>query len=190
MRRLVTSKPSTKMTTTQGEGIMSESTKAAKPARETTLAGEAAHAKEASEAEKEPGAVQSKYFKRATERARKIAGNPQKLREIADRASKSAAMHSGPFEAVLDDFRALIRLVVAYARGHYRQIPADALVVVVGALIYVVSPADLIPDAIPGIGLIDDVAVVGWVIKTVKGELDSFREWEVRATDSAAAQDD
>ena len=92
-------------------------------------------------------------------------------------------MRSGPFEAVLDDFRALIRLVVAYARGHYRQISPDALVVVVGGLIYVVSPVDLIPDAIPVVGLLDDATVIAWVIKTVRGELDSFREWEAGAED-------
>lgn len=175
---------------------MSESSKKAAPSKRATAAvkkapvkkaasavkkavpAKKAPAKSASPVEKAGKAVQSKYFKSATSRARKIVGDPQKLRDIAEKASASSATRSGPFAAVLEDFRALIRLVVAYARGHYRDIPADALVIVIAGLIYVVSPIDLIPDAIPGVGLLDDAAVVGWVLKTVRGELDSFRAWE------------
>jgi uncharacterized membrane protein YkvA (DUF1232 family) len=92
-------------------------------------------------------------------------------------------LRSGPFAAVIDDFRALIRLVVAYARGHYRQIAADKLVIVVGGLIYVVSPVDVIPDVVPVAGFLDDASVIAWVIKTVRDELDAFREWEAGMTD-------
>ena len=141
----------------------------------TTVAEKGAAAKRSGQA---AVAAQSRYFKLATDRAKKIVGDPQKLRDIADKASKSSAMRSGPFADVLEEFRALIRLVVAYARGHYRQIPADSLVIVIAGLIYVVSPIDLIPDTIPGVGFLDDVSVIGWVLKTVRTELDSFREWE------------
>lgn len=85
-----------------------------------------------------------------------------------------------PFAGVMDDFRVLIRLVVAYARGHYREIPPDALVVVVAGLVYVVSPVDLIPDFMPG-GFADDAAVIVWIVKTVRAELDAFRAWELGA---------
>lgn len=78
----------------------------------------------------------------------------------------------------MDDFRTLVRLVVAYARGHYRDIPIDALVVVVGALVYVVSPFDAIPDVLPA-GFLDDAAVILWAVKTVRDELDRFRSWEL-----------
>ncbi len=164
-------------------------TKKTTPAKKVTATKKATASTKAAPANKVPpvtkaaGAVESKFFRRATERARRIAGDPQKLRDIADKAGRSAAMRSGPFAAVADDFRALIRLVVAYARGHYREIPVDSLVIVVAGLIYVVSPLDLIPDTIPGLGVVDDAAVIGWVIKTVRGELDAFREWEAGAKD-------
>ena len=50
--------------------------------------------------------------------------------------------------------------------------------VILGGLIYVVSPLDLIPDVLPG-GFVDDAVVVGWVVKTVRSEIDAFREWEL-----------
>ena len=128
-------------------------------------------------------AVESNFFQRATERARQIANDPAKLREIAENANRSSALRSGPFAAVLDDVRALIRLVVAYARGLYRDIAIDKLIVLVAGLIYVVSPVDAIPDAVPVAGFLDDAAVIGWVIKSVRSELDAFREWEAGVTD-------
>lgn len=104
--------------------------------------------------------------------------DPEKLRRVASESAASGAVRSGPFAGVLDDFRTLVRLVVAYARGHYREIPADSLVVIVGALVYVVTPLDLIPDAIPGVGFLDDAAVVAWAVKAVRTELEAFRRWE------------
>jgi uncharacterized membrane protein YkvA (DUF1232 family) len=162
---------------------MTEPVKKATATNNATATKKATATKNVTAIKKATGAVESKFFKRATERARRIAGDPQKLRDIAEKAGRSAALRSGPFAAVTDDFRALIRLVVAYARGHYREIPVDSLVIVVAGLIYVVSPLDLIPDTIPGVGVVDDAAVIGWVLKTVRGELDAFREWEAGATD-------
>jgi uncharacterized membrane protein YkvA (DUF1232 family) len=119
----------------------------------------------------------SKFFKKARKRAKKVIDDPKAMRKVAEEASRTANSRTGPFQAVLDDFRTLIRLVVAYSRGHYRKIPPDQLAIVVAGLIYVVSPIDLIPDFLPG-GYVDDALVIGWVIKTVRAELDAFREWE------------
>lgn len=48
---------------------------------------------------------------------------------------------------------------------------------IVAGLIYFVSPLDAIPDFIPGLGLVDDLAVLAWVMKTWGGELEAFRTW-------------
>ena len=124
-------------------------------------------------------APMSKYFANARARARKMLDDPEALKRVADESYRSGASRSGPFAAVMDDFRTLVRLVVAYARGNYRDVPPDSLALVVAGLVYVVSPLDLVPDAVPVIGYMDDAVVVGWVIKSVRQELDSFRAWEV-----------
>lgn len=152
----------------------------AKKARATQRASKLAAARKLS-----PSAPMSRYFTNATSRARKILKDPEALKKVAEEANRSGASRSGPFAAVMDDFRTLVRLVVAYARGNYRDIPADALVLVVGGLIYVVSPLDLIPDFLP-VGYVDDAAVVIWVVKSVRDELDAFRAWEL-GQDAAGA---
>lgn len=121
----------------------------------------------------------SKYFANVRARARKMLDDPEALKRVADESYRSGVSRSGPFVAVMDDFRTLVRLVVAYARGNYRAIPPDSLALVVAGLVYVVSPLDLVPDAFPVIGFMDDAVVVGWVIKSVRQELDAFRAWEV-----------
>ena len=49
--------------------------------------------------------------------------------------------------------------------------------IIIGALGYLISPLDIIPDAIPIAGLSDDLAVLLYVVKKVWGEVpDSVRE--------------
>ena len=72
----------------------------------------------------------------------------------------------------------MLRLIRAYYSGMYRDVPWQSLVSIVAAVIYVVNPLDLIPDAIPVIGLLDDALVVAFVLKSVKDDLDAFMEWE------------
>ena len=49
--------------------------------------------------------------------------------------------------------------------------------IIIGALGYLISPLDIIPDAIPIAGLGDDLAVLLYVVKKVWGEVpDSVRE--------------
>jgi uncharacterized membrane protein YkvA (DUF1232 family) len=154
------------------------------PAKKATPAKKAP-AKKATPAKKAPAkkatptdAVSSRFFTRARKRAEVIVNDPEKLQKIAEESYKSGAARSGPFKDVMDDFRALIRLVVAYARGNYRAIPADSLVVIIAGLVYVVSPVDLVPDVLPG-GFVDDAVVVAWVVRMVRGELEAFRAWEL-----------
>ena len=79
-----------------------------------------------------------------------------------------------------DDLRLLQALCLAWWRGEYRAISPKALVTIVAGLLYFVSPLDAIPDWLLGVGFLDDIAVLGWVLKTVSDELDAFRAWRQR----------
>lgn len=60
--------------------------------------------------------------------------------------------------------------------GKYKEIPTGSIVAIIIALLYFVSPIDLIPDFLPG-GLVDDALVLGLVFKQVKSDLDKYKEW-------------
>jgi uncharacterized membrane protein YkvA (DUF1232 family) len=48
---------------------------------------------------------------------------------------------------------------------------------VVAALVYFVTPLDAMPDWLFGIGLVDDLAVLAWVLRTWQAELAAFQQW-------------
>jgi uncharacterized membrane protein YkvA (DUF1232 family) len=76
-----------------------------------------------------------------------------------------------------DDLKLLQALCLAYWRGEYRAISPKALVSVVAGLMYFLSPIDAIPDFIPVFGMLDDIAVLAWVMKSLSAELSAFRAW-------------
>jgi len=79
-----------------------------------------------------------------------------------------------------DDLRLLQALCLAYWRGEYRAISPKAILSVVAGLMYFLSPVDAIPDWLPGIGMLDDIAVLAWVMKSLESELNAFRAWRKR----------
>ena len=52
-------------------------------------------------------------------------------------------------------------------------------IAIAGALAYVVLPIDIIPDFIPAVGFIDDVFVVGVVMKSISDEIERFKAHKV-----------
>lgn len=83
---------------------------------------------------------------------------------------------------VKDDLRLLQGLCLAWWRGEYRAISSQALLAVVAGLLYLVTPLDTVPDWLLGVGLIDDLAVLAWVLRTWSGELEAFRQWRDKQT--------
>jgi uncharacterized membrane protein YkvA (DUF1232 family) len=79
---------------------------------------------------------------------------------------------------VKDKIFLLGRLTKAYATGRYRNIPWKSVLVVLAAFLYFINPIDLVPDALPFLGLSDDFSVLLWVYNSIKGEVDKFLIWE------------
>lgn len=72
----------------------------------------------------------------------------------------------------------MVRMVKAQISGEYREFPWRTLAMMVGALIYFVTPLDLIPDIIPILGLTDDISIVYWIYKSVQEDIEKFETWE------------
>ena len=72
----------------------------------------------------------------------------------------------------------LIALTRSYIRKEYTAIPLLSMVAILGALIYIVAPIDAIPDIIPGVGLVDDAAVLLIASKMVETDVECYKEWK------------
>jgi uncharacterized membrane protein YkvA (DUF1232 family) len=121
---------------------------------------------------------ESSSFKAAKNKASDYANDPDKLNDLLDRASRKADAKKGPLSEVWDSLMACLRLLRAYATGQYKDLPWKSLLSIIAAIIYFVMPVDLIPDFIIGLGFIDDAALLGWIINSVKSDIESFIEWE------------
>ena len=71
----------------------------------------------------------------------------------------------------------MISLIKYYVEGKYTTVPYGTILAIMSALIYVLSPVDIIPDFIPFVGHLDDVAVIGLCLSMVKTDIEAYDEW-------------
>lgn len=78
---------------------------------------------------------------------------------------------------VREQFSTIIRMVRAYIKGDYREVSFKNIALSVAALLYFISPLDLVPDFL-AIGFADDIALLAWVYANYQDEIEAFRQWE------------
>lgn len=76
------------------------------------------------------------------------------------------------------DLPLLVRLLKAWKQGSYRGLSVRTIASIAVSILYVLSPVDAIPDFIPGIGLIDDAAILALLLHSLAQDLSAFRVWE------------
>ena len=96
-----------------------------------------------------------------------------------DAAKKAATVPREPFKEYWPYLQTMLRLVRAHHRGEYDRVPDNALLWIVAALNYLIDPFDLIPDATPVLGFVDDATVIEFVADKMRETLDDFMIWEV-----------
>jgi uncharacterized membrane protein YkvA (DUF1232 family) len=84
----------------------------------------------------------------------------------------------GPLARFIEDGRLLIAIVRDYWSRAYRQVPYGVIASIVFTLIYVLNPFDLMPDMLPVIGQLDDVAVMGACLIMVEQDLQKYKAWK------------
>lgn len=101
----------------------------------------------------------------------------QKVVNRADDIQQKVSRHS-PLARFISDVKLMISLVKDYWSKNYREVPWWTVAAVVTALLYVLSPVDLIPDFIPFVGLLDDAAVVSACLFLVEQDLSRYKIWK------------
>ncbi len=72
----------------------------------------------------------------------------------------------------------VIELIDDFRSGAYRDVSWGAIAIMTGALLYSVSPADILPDALMGLGQLDDAIVLSIAMRLVRGELRKFIDFK------------
>lgn len=106
----------------------------------------------------------------------------EKADEIGSKFHKQKALKS-----LLAQGMIMIDLVKDYVTGRYREVPYWAMGATALALFYVLSPIDVIPDVLVGVGFLDDAVVVSFALKLIEKELQRYKEWKDRQQGKSAA---
>ena len=77
----------------------------------------------------------------------------------------------------LSDLPLMISMVKSYITREYSEVSPKVIATLVGAFLYLVKKKDLISDAIPVIGIADDLAVLGLALKLSEPELRAYKEF-------------
>lgn len=85
--------------------------------------------------------------------------------------------YDGSLSKFFDDIKTMCEMVKAWAKKEYKGIPVKTIGMIILTLVYVFSPVDIIPDTIPGIGLIDDATMVKLCLQAARSDLQDFRVW-------------
>jgi uncharacterized membrane protein YkvA (DUF1232 family) len=126
--------------------------------------------------------LDSKYFKEALQKGEDIIQKDQLgllnlIKRALQKVTETAVNSNLTVVKLLNHYIVLFsQLIKAYIQGSYRKLPAIALAKIAAVLIYFISPFDFIPDVLPIIGFTDDLALVLWVGKSIKNELDEFEK--------------
>ena len=85
----------------------------------------------------------------------------------------------GPLARFVEDGKLLMSIIKDYWAGAYRQVPYGVIASSVFTLIYVLNPFDMVPDVVPLIGQLDDVAVLGACLLMVEHDLHTYKDWKL-----------
>lgn len=78
----------------------------------------------------------------------------------------------------LGSFRTVVRMLRASIRGEYPNLPWRMAVALIGSLLYLAAPIDIIPDFIPGLGFLDDAFLLGRIFALAEQDVKNFILWE------------
>lgn len=104
-----------------------------------------------------------------------LSDHEERARRFLDRPPWWARNAPG---GLLHRLRLLAMVIRDYANGTYRKVPWRAVAAIVAAVIYVISPIDLIPDFLVPIGWTDDLLAVALTWGLVKKELRVYCQWK------------
>jgi len=107
--------------------------------------------------------VDDEHVKKAAESAEKL---KYKLKD-----SKSLSKF-------FDELMLLVSLVTDFWKGRYRKIPYKAIAAIAFTILYVLNVVDLVPDFIPGLGLLDDATIVALCLKMVSYDMEQYKLWK------------
>ena len=113
--------------------------------------------------------------------ANKLLGDRQGLKDLTGKSLqklKTVQIGDETLESLFELVNTFARMLRAHLNATYKDTPWRTLALLVAGLLYFVNPFDIVPDFIPVAGLLDDLTFLLLILKSIRKDVDLFREWE------------
>lgn len=96
-------------------------------------------------------------------------------KEVVSKKMSSAP----PLRKFMELGKVMFAMLKDFKSGNYSKVPWFTIASIVLALLYVLNPLDIIPDFIPGIGYIDDLAIMSITLGWIETDLHDYLDWRL-----------
>ena len=108
-------------------------------------------------------------------KAEKMANNKGQLEDLLSKAKSKFSENAGKFSGVKNDIKDFMLVISTLIKEGSVNIPWRSLILIIAALIYFLNPFDVLPDFITGLGFVDDLALLNFVVTIVKSDIEKFK---------------
>lgn len=119
----------------------------------------------------------NQVIKKLGKKANDIYEDRGRLKKLLSSAVKMIEENK-QLKEVFDELKTMIQLVKDWIKGDYKDLSKNTIILIIIALLYLVNPLDLIPDFLL-VGFIDDIAVIGFIMKRISNEVSKYKEWKL-----------
>lgn len=115
-----------------------------------------------------------------SEKAKKIIDNPEKVSAVLEKAMDLCEdlSHVRFVGKYFKDISLVCSMLNDYICKRYTKVPMATVITLLAAVLYFISPVDIIPDFIPLIGHLDDMIIFGFVTDAAKVDLKKYEKWK------------
>ena len=121
---------------------------------------------------------ENKTFKKAIEKSEDVVDNKKRVNSILEKTVKKLTKVKDKTKEFKDNLSIAISLVKDWITGNYREVPKKTIIYLIGAFIYFLMPIDMIPDFIFKFGLLDDVAVLNFVLTSFIDDIENYKKFK------------
>lgn len=118
----------------------------------------------------------NEQLKKGYENAEKLLNDDDKMEKFLQKLEKKlkAIPIAGDTFAIVP---IMVSLIKNYVKKEYTDIPLGSIIALISALAYWLSPIDIVPDVIPGIGQLDDASVIAACLKLIGSDVEDYQKW-------------
>jgi uncharacterized membrane protein YkvA (DUF1232 family) len=119
-----------------------------------------------------------RYYPQTATNVQALVASNSLLEKLSDKVYQKAEQAVQNYADTAARIKTVTRMLKAWRKKEYRNIDKSSIFIAIVILLYYVNPIDLIPDFIPVIGGLDDLILLGFLLKVIDKEIEKFTTWE------------